>query len=310
MKILIFAQNHNTHSTRRLQEACETRRHEVLVVRPTDCVLKLDSPKTAVFYRDYDLTGFDVALLRCVSRTQIGSEILRPYETYLATQLQLAGVRCINSPTVKQLASDKLATSQLLNHAQVPIPTTYLAWDLDEIEKIASNDLEPPLTIKLPKGTWGSGVVKADSVESAVSTHHLMSGMFKVATLQEYIAEANHQDIRAFVVGDTVVAAMRRTAKAGDFRANIHLGATAEAITLDSATQKIAIAAVKAIGLEIAGVDMLASKRGMLVIELNSTPGLEEIEAATGVAVAEKIVAYLEENKGERNYVFNETSDG
>ncbi|MEM7118643.1 MAG: RimK family alpha-L-glutamate ligase [Chloroflexota bacterium] len=291
MKILIFAQNAKTHSTRRLTAAAQAQGHEVLVVRPTDCVLRLERGKTAVTYQHHDLTQFDIALLRCVSQTQIGSAIIRPYETYLATQLELAGVRCINTPAAKQLASDKLATAQLLNQANLPIPDTVLAWDLDRVREMIGEEIQLPLAIKLPKGSWGSGVVKADSLESAVSTHHLMSGLFKIATLQEYIAEANHQDIRAFVVGNHVVAAMRRTAQAGDFRANVHLGATAEPIVLSDVVAKTAVSAAQTIGLEVAGVDLLESERGTLIIEVNSTPGLEEIESTTSIDIASQIIS-------------------
>lgn len=293
MKILLFAHNPTGYATRRLVETAQQRGHETLVARPLDCVVRLNGRSTTITHAHHDLTQFNVALLRTVGQSDMGHELSVPLESYLATQLTLAGVRCLNTPAAKHIASDKFHTLQLLNHAGIPIPDSWLVGGLEQMRETAVNHLPLPAVIKLPRGSWGAGVIKADTAEAALSTHHLLSSLSKIATVQAFVA-ANNQDIRAFVVGHSVVAAMRRTAPAGDFRANIHLGGTAVAITLPPATQAIAIAAAHAVGLEVAGVDLLETAAGPLVIEVNSTPGLEEIEATTGVDVAGAIVDYLE----------------
>ncbi|MEZ4511664.1 MAG: RimK family alpha-L-glutamate ligase [Chloroflexota bacterium] len=293
MKLLILAHNPSGYATRRLAEAAVQRGHTVEMARPLDCVVRLNGRFTTITHAHHDLTQFDVALLRTVGQSYMGHEISVPLESYLATQLALAGVRCLNTPAAKQIASDKFHTLQLLNHAGLPIPDSWLVGGLERMRETAVNDLPLPAVIKLPRGSWGAGVIKVETAEAALSTHHLLSSLSKIATVQAFVAAANNQDIRAFVVGDKVVAAMRRTAPAGDFRANIHLGGTAVAVTLPPATQAIAVAAAQTVGLEVAGVDLLETASGPLVIEVNSTPGLEEIEATTGVDVAGAVIGYL-----------------
>jgi len=293
MKVIILAQK-DSYALQRLANVITSRHHDLKIISPIDCTVRTDGAHAEVIYYNQPLSA-DVVLLRCIAYTWHGVTIMRAFETYVANQLKLNGAVCINDPEAKLRAHDKFLTVQVLNNAGIPVPPTFLTWDETNVESIAHNHLGFPLILKMTEGTWGVGVTKADSLESARSIFDTIKGMARVFTLQKYEAEAKGQDIRVFVLGKKVIGAIRRTAQANDFRSNIHQGGKAESVILPSGYSDIAIRATDVMGLDMAGVDMLETSEGPKVIEVNPSPGFESIESATDVDVATQIVQYLEQ---------------
>lgn len=288
MKICILSRNPTLYSTRRLKEACEKRAHAVTVVDYLRCYVDITARSPKVMYVEGALETFDAIIPRIASGNEAG------YGAAIVRQFEMMGTYCVNASQAVVRSGDKLRSMQLLSRKNVDLPKTGFAHAT--LDKDALIDLVggPPLVIKLLQGSQGAGVVLAPTrkaAEAVISAFQQLNANF---LLQEFIAEADGHDIRAFVVGNRVVAAMERTAPPGDFRSNLHRGGTARGIELSRKEVSVALAAAKAMNLNVAGVDLIRAKRGPLVLEVNSSPGLEGIETATGVDVADEIIRYIE----------------
>jgi len=289
MKIAILSRNKKLYSTKRLIEACQQRGHEVQVIDTLRCYMNINSQKPEIHYRGENLTGFDAVIPR------IGSSITF-YGTAVVRQFEMMGVFSVNESVAITRARDKLRSLQLLSRKGIGMPNTAFAHSPDDVQDMIKMVGGAPLVIKLLEGTQGIGVVLAETKKAAESVVEAFMGLKANILLQEFIKEAGGSDIRCFVVGGKVVAAMKRQAAPGEFRSNLHRGGSAELIKITAAERNTAITAAKAIGLNVAGVDLLRSERGPLVMEVNSSPGLEGIEKATGKDVAGMIVGFIEEN--------------
>lgn len=287
MKIAILSRKASLFSTRRLREAGESRGHEVHVVDYLRCYMNITSFRPTVIYQGKELIGFDAVIPRIgASKTFYGTAVVRQFE--------MMGVFTTNESQAISRARDKLRCLQLLARQGLGLPVTGFAHSTKDTEGLIKTVGGAPLVIKLLEGTQGIGVILAETQQAAEAVIEGFRGLDANILVQEYIKEAGGSDIRCFVVGGKVVAAMRRTAKQGEFRANIHRGASADKVKLSPEERSIAIRAAKAMGLSVAGVDILRSNHGPVVIEVNSSPGLEGIESATGVDVAGKIIEFIE----------------
>ena len=287
MKIAILSRNSKLYSTARLVEAAEARGHEVRVLDVLRCYMNITSHNPSIHYRGEDLTGFDAVIPRIgASVTFYGTAVLRQFE--------MMNVFPLNESVAISRSRDKLRSVQLLARKGIGLPVTGFANNPDDIEDLISQVGGAPLVIKLLQGTQGIGVVLAETHNAAESVIQAFMGLNANIMVQEFIKEAGGSDIRCFVVGDKVVAAMKRQASEGEFRSNLHRGGSAELIRLTPEERSTAVRAAKVIGLDIAGVDLLRSNRGPLVMEVNSSPGLEGIEKATQKNVAEIIIKSIE----------------
>jgi ribosomal protein S6--L-glutamate ligase len=291
MNIAILSSKPKLYSTVRLIEAAENRGHKVHVVNTLRCYMGIASNESTIHYRggklDYD-EDYDAVIPR------IGSSITF-YGAAVVRQFEMKGVYSVNSSTGIVNARDKLRALQLLSQQGIGLPITGFAHAPDDIGDLIKMVGGAPLVIKLVEGTQGIGVVLAETETAAESVIEAFLGMKANILVQEYIHEANGADLRCFVIGDKVVAAMLRQAKPGSFRSNLHRGGKAREVELTSLESNTAILAARTVGLEVAGVDMLRSSRGALVMEVNSSPGLEGIERATRKDVAGQIVEFIEE---------------
>jgi len=289
MKIAILSANPNLYSTKRLIEAGEKKGHEMLVINHTKCDLVIEKKKPGIIYKGEEITNVDAVIPRIgASVTFYGTAVVRQFEmmkVFSATESQ-ALVR----------SRDKLRSLQILSRAGLGLPKTVFSNYSKEVSGIIDKVGGAPLVIKLLEGTQGLGVVLADNRNSAESILEAFNGLQARVIVQEFIKEAKGADIRAFVVDGVVVGAMKRQGKEGEFRSNLHRGGTANVIELTDEEENAAIRAAKSLGLGIAGVDMLQSARGPLILEVNSSPGLEGIENATGTDIAGQIIKYLERN--------------
>jgi len=223
------------------------------------------------------------------------------YGAAVVRQFELMGALSANSSASISRSRDKLRALQLIGNSGVEMPVTGYVHLSRDIESVLKTVGEPPYVIKLLEGTQGRGVVLTETMEAAISAIETMKKIDANILIQEFISESRGEDIRAIVVGDKVVASMKRKAKPGEFRSNVHLGGTVENYELNEQEEKSAIKAAKVLGLSVAGVDLIQSNRGPLVLEVNSSPGLEGIEKASGVDVADKIIEYLEDQHTNRD---------
>lgn len=290
MKIAILATNFNLYSHRRLYEAGEALGHTMQMVNPLYCYMNVAEASPQVHYRGGEsLPFFDAVIPRIgVSLTFYGTAVLRHMETI--------GMYTVNRSIAISRSRDKFRALQLLARAGLPMPSTSFAQSPDDTEHLIHMAGGAPLVVKLLEGTQGKGVILAETHQSAASIINAFKEMSVDILVQEFIQESRGCDIRCFVVGDTVVAAMKRQAKDGEFRANVHRGAKVSKAKLTPTERSIAVRAAKAVGLKVAGVDLIRSDRGPLILEINSSPGLEGIEKATGVDVAKKIIQYIEKH--------------
>lgn len=290
MRIAILARNAQLYSHRRLKEEGELAGHEVTIINPLYCYMNVAASSPAINYRGGQALGqFDAIIPRIgASMTFYGTAVLR--------QLEAMGMYALNGSVAIARSRDKFRALQLLAGKGLPMPRTGFAQSPDDTEALVQMVGGAPLVIKLLEGTQGKGVVLADGHISAVSIINAFKSMSANILVQEYIAESKGIDIRCFVVGDKVVASIKRQAKEGEFRANVHQGGKATRVVLTPKERALAIAAAKTMGLRVAGVDLIRSKNGPLVLEINSSPGLEGVEKATGVNVAAKIIQYIEKN--------------
>ncbi|MDX5427397.1 MAG: 30S ribosomal protein S6--L-glutamate ligase [Bacteroidota bacterium] len=289
MKIAILSANKDLYSTRRLVEATEKRGHEPVVINPAKCYVVMGSKELEIFFRGHPLDDIDAIIPRIgASVTFYGSSIIRQFEMkkVFTTLSSLALVR----------SRDKLRAMQIMARHNIGIPKTAFAKHPSDVDNLIKSVGGAPLVVKLLEGTQGLGVVLAETRKAAKSVIEAFYGLSANILIQEFIAEADGADIRAIVVGGKVVAAYKRQGKEGDFRSNLHRGGKGVAIKLNRKEKKAAIDAAKALGLQVAGVDMLQSTRGPLIIEVNSSPGLEGVETYSGVDVADAIIEYIEGN--------------
>ena len=288
MKIGILSQNANLYSTRRLREAAEERGHEVRVVDYARCYMGITSHKPRVYLHGNPL-AFDAVIPR------IGAS-LTFYGTAVVRQFEMMGVFSANESQAIARSRDKLRALQLLAAEGVGLPVTGFARSTKDIQGLLGLVGGAPLIVKLLEGTQGVGVVLAETDKAAESVVAAFRQLDANILVQEFIAEAGGTDIRAFVVNGKVVAAMKREGAKGEFRSNLHRGGTASKVKLTPEERSTAVRSAKIVGLKVAGVDMLRSNHGAVVMEVNSSPGLEGIENATGADIASSIIAFVEEN--------------
>jgi ribosomal protein S6--L-glutamate ligase len=289
MKIAILSRNPKLYSTRRLVEACEKRGHEARVIDALRCYMNISSHNPEVHYKGEILEGFDAIIPR------IGASITF-YGTAVLRQFEMMGVYPLNESVAITRSRDKLRSLQLLSRKGIGMPVTGFAHSPDDIPDMIKMVGGAPVVIKLIEGTQGIGVVLAETSKAAESVIEAFLGLKANILVQEFIGEAGGADIRCFVVGEKVVAAMKRTAKEGEFRSNLHRGGHADIIRITPEERSTAVRAARIMGLNVAGVDILRSNHGPVVMEVNSSPGLEGIENATNKDVADMIIAFIEKN--------------
>ncbi len=287
MKLAILSRNSKLYSTQRLVEAGRVRGHSVRVLDPLRCYMRIAPGDFQMHYKGKELTDFDAVIPRIgASVTFYGTAVLRQFE--------MMGTYTPNGSEAILRARDKLHCHQLLARQDIGLPKTVFGDNPDDTADLLAMLGKPPHVIKLTEGTQGTGVILAERASSSRSVIEAFRGLYANFIVQEFIGEAKGADLRCFVVGSRVVASMRRQAKPGEFRSNLHRGGTAKAVELSDEEREIAIRAARVMGLGVAGVDLLRSKRGPLVLEVNSSPGLEGIEGATGVDVAGEIIDYID----------------
>ena len=289
MKIAILSRSSNIHSTKRLLQAATQRGHEVRVVDHVRCFMDITSDRPSLHYQDEEFAAehFDAVIPR------IGASVTF-YGTAVVRQFEMMGVYSVNESVAITRSRDKLRSLQLLSRRGVGIPVTAFARSPDDVPGLIREVGGAPLVIKLLEGTQGIGVVLAETRTAAKSVIQGFMGLSANILVQEYIKEAGGSDIRCFVVGGKVIAAMQRTAPEGEFRSNLHRGGSASLVELTPKERRTAVNAAKIMGLNICGVDLLRSNRGPLVMEVNSSPGIGGIEAATGKDVANLIIEFIE----------------
>ncbi|MEK9713020.1 MAG: 30S ribosomal protein S6--L-glutamate ligase [Thalassolituus sp.] len=289
MKIGILSRGASLYSTQRLVEAAEARGHEVEVLDTLHCYMNINSREPSVHYKGEALNGFDAVIPR------IGASITF-YGTAVLRQFEMMGVYPLNESVAISRSRDKLRSMQLMARKGIGMPVTGFAHSPDDIPDLINMVGGAPLVIKLLEGTQGIGVVLAETKKAAESVIEAFLGLKANIMVQEYIKEASGADIRCLVVGDRVVAAMKRQAAEGEFRSNLHRGGTASVVRITPEERATAVRAAKTMGLNVAGVDILRSNHGPVVMEVNSSPGIEGIEKATSIDVASKIIEFIEKN--------------
>ncbi len=289
MKIAILSRNPRLYSTKRLVEAAKERDHEVRVIDALRCYMDITAHNPTIHYKGEELTDFDAVIPR------IGASITF-YGTAVVRQFEMMGVYSLNESVAITRSRDKLRSMQLLSRKGIGLPVTGFAHSPDDIEGLIAEVGGAPLVIKLLEGTQGLGVVLAETKKAAESVIQAFMGMDANILVQEYIKESKGNDIRCLVVDGKVVAAMQRTAAPGEFRSNLHRGGSASLVKINPEERSAATRAAKTMGLNVCGVDLLRSNHGPVVLEVNSSPGLEGIETATGKDVATLIIKCIEKN--------------
>ncbi|UWQ17650.1 30S ribosomal protein S6--L-glutamate ligase [Jannaschia sp. M317] len=289
MKIAMMARNANLYSHQRLKEAAEARGHELQIINTLRCYMNIASRRPEMYYNGEKLVGFDAVIPRIgASITFYGLAVLRQFE--------MMGVYPLNESVAIGRSRDKLRSMQLLARDGIGLPVTTFAHDPKQTEEVLALAGGAPLVVKLLEGTQGLGVVLADTDRSAKSVIEAFRATNTNILIQEFIKEAGGTDIRALVIGGKVVAAMKRTGAEGEFRSNLHRGGSAQVIKLTPEERSTAVRAAKSMGLAVCGVDMLRANHGAVVMEVNSSPGLEGVEKATGIDIAGKIIEHLEKS--------------
>ncbi|MGH8916285.1 MAG: 30S ribosomal protein S6--L-glutamate ligase [Acidimicrobiia bacterium] len=288
MKIAILSRSSGLYSTRRLKEAAAQRGHEVTVVDYLRCYMDISARRPKVLFRGEEVRPDAVVPRIGATYTFYGAAVVRQFE--------MAGVYTVNDSQSISRSRDKLRSLQLLSRAGVGLPTTSFAHSTQDIDGLLDVVGGPPVVVKVLEGTQGLGVVLAETKKAAESVIAAFRQLDANILVQEFIKEARGADIRAFVVGGKVVAAMKRQAAPGEFRSNLHRGGHAEVVKLTPAERATAVRAAKTMELNVAGVDLVRSDSGPMVLEVNSSPGLEGIEEASGVDIADAIIEYIEDN--------------
>lgn len=289
MRIAILSRNAKLYSTRRLVEAAELRGHDVEVLDHLKCYMDIASHDPAVHYRGEELQPFDAVIPRIgASVTFYGSAVVRQFE--------MMGTYCLNESVAITRSRDKLRSLQILARAGIGLPVTAFAHSTDATSELIEIVGGAPLVVKLLEGTQGKGTVLCETRSAAEAIIEAFQGLKANFLVQEYIKEAHGADIRCLVIGNKVVAAMKRQAKAGEFRSNLHRGGAASLIRLTPEERSTAVRAAQRMGLNVSGVDILRSNHGPVVLEVNSSPGLDGIEEATKRDVARLIIEFIEKN--------------
>jgi len=289
MRIAMLCQNPNLYSHRRLAEAAEERGHDLDMLKTLQIVINIASRRPSLYLGDEKITGYDAVIPRIgASITFYGLAVLRQFE--------MMGVFPLNESVAIGRSRDKLRSMQLLSRKGIGLPDTAFAHDPKKADQVLKLVGGAPAIIKLLEGTQGIGVVLGETEQSAKSVIEAFRGVKINILVQQFVKEAGGEDLRCFVVGDKVVATMLRKGAEGDFRSNLHRGGTAKVIKISKEERATAVSAAKAMGLNVCGVDMLRSNDGPVVMEVNSSPGLEGIEKATGKDIAGMIIEFMEKN--------------
>jgi len=287
MKIAMLARNPRLYSHRRLQEAAQARGHEFEIISTLRCYMNIASRRPAIYYNGEKLPVYDAVIPRIgASVTFYGLAVLRQFE--------MMGVYPLNESVAIGRSRDKLRSMQILAREGIGLPVTTFAHDPSQTEEVVKLAGGAPLVVKLLEGTQGIGVVLTDTDRSAKSVIEAFRGVNVNILVQEFIKEAGGSDIRALVIGGKVVAAMKRQGAEGEFRSNLHRGGSAQTVKISPDERLTAVRAAKSLGLNVCGVDMLRANHGPVVMEVNSSPGLEGVENATGIDIAGKIIEFLE----------------
>ena len=287
MKIGILSRKPALYSTRRLKEAGEQRGHQMQVVDYLRCYMDITAHQPKVLYQGHPLAGFEAVIPRiAASKTFYGTAVVRQFE--------MMGVFSTNGSQAIDRSRNKLRCLQLLSRQGIGLPVTSFAHSTKDIEGLINIVGGAPLVVKLLEGTQGIGVILAETDKAAEAVIEAFRGLDANILVQEYLAEAGGSDVRALVVGERVVAAIRREAKAGEFRSNLHRGGKADKVKLTPEERSTAVRAAKSLGLNVAGVDIIRSNHGPVVLEVNSSPGLEGVEKTTGIDVAGKIIEFIQ----------------
>jgi ribosomal protein S6--L-glutamate ligase len=294
MKIAILSRNTRLYSTKRLVEAGMKRKHDMFVIDPLRCYMNIATDKPEIHFKGKKLEGFDAIIPR------IGASVTF-YATAMLRQFEMTGVFTLNDSDAIIRARDKLRSLQLLSREGIGMPVTGFAHSPDDTDDLMTLVGDAPVIIKLTEGSQGEGVVLAETRQAAESVIDAFRGLDAHFLVQRFVKEARGADIRCFVVGGKVVAAMKRTARRGEFRANLHRGGSAVVAHITHKERDMALRAAEIIGLNVAGVDIIRSGQGPLVLEVNSSPGLEGIEAATKKNIAGEIIRFVEKHARKHN---------
>jgi len=289
LKIVILSRNSRLYSTRRLVEAGKQRGHEVRVIDPLRCYMRIVSHSPEIHYKGEKVENVDAVIPR------IGASITF-YGTAVLRQFEIMGTYPVNESVAITRARDKLRAHQLLARRGIGMPVTGFAHSPDDTEDLMNIVGGAPMVIKLLEGTQGVGVVLTETEKAAESVIDAFRGLNVYFLAQEFIKEAGGSDIRCLVIGDKVVASMKRQGKEGEFRSNLHRGGSASTIRITPEERSTAVRAAKIMGLNVAGVDILRSNHGPVVMEVNSSPGLEGIETTTGKDIAGQVIEFIEKN--------------
>lgn len=290
MKIGILSRNPKLYSTRRLVEAARARGHSVRVIDVLRCYMDITSHSPTIHYKGEELTEFDAVIPR------IGASVTY-YGTAVVRQFEMMGTHSVNESVAITRSRDKLRSLQLLSREGIGLPITTFAHSLDDIDGLIDEVGGAPLVIKVLEGTQGLGVVLAETKNAAKSVIEAFMGLDANILVQEFIKESAGCDIRCFVIGGRVVAAMQRSGAPGEFRSNLHRGGAASAVKITPEERSTAQRAARTLGLNVCGVDLLRSNHGPVIMEVNSSPGLRGIEQVSGKDIASLIIAFLE-NQG------------
>ncbi len=289
MKLALMCRNANLYSHKRIVEAAQERGHEIDVINHLRCYVNIASHRPQIHYHGKILPKYDAVIPRIgASVTFFGTAVLRQFE--------MMGVYPVNESVAITRSRDKLRSLQLLSREGIGLPITVFAHRTGNADELLDIIGGAPVVIKLLEGTQGIGVVLGETHNAASSIIQAFGGVKTNILIQEFVKEANGEDIRCLVVDDKVVAAMKRTGKEGDFRSNLHQGGSAVAIKITPTERQTAVSAAKIMGLNVCGVDLLRSAHGPVVMEVNSSPGLEGVENATGIDVAGKIIKFIEDH--------------
>jgi ribosomal protein S6--L-glutamate ligase len=288
VKIAILSRDGTLYSCKRLREAASRRGHVVEIIDPLSCYMNINPAAPSVHYKGRQLPHYDAVIPR------IGSAITF-YGTAVLRQFEMLGSYPLNESVAITRARDKLRSLQLMARQGIDLPVTGFAHSPDDTSDLIDMVGGAPLVVKLVEGTQGIGVVLAETRQAAESVIDAFRGLNAHILVQEYVKEAKGRDIRCLVVGNTVVAAIERQAKPGDFRSNLHRGGVANQVTITEREREMALHAVATLGLDVAGVDILRAERGPLVMEVNASPGLEGIEKTSGVDIATLMIQWIEQ---------------
>ena len=293
LKIAILSRNTRLYSTKRLVEAGIKRKHDMYVIDPLRCYMNIATDNPEIHFKGRKLEGFDAIIPR------IGASVTF-YATAMLRQFEMTGTFTLNDSDAIIRSRDKLRSLQLLSREGIGMPVTGFAHSPDDTEDLMTLVGDAPVIIKLTEGSQGQGVVLAETRQAAESVIDAFRGLDAHFMVQRFVKEAEGADLRCFVVGDKVVAAMKRQARRGEFRANLHRGGSAEEAQLSPKERDMAVRASRIIGLNVAGVDIIRSAQGPLILEVNSSPGLEGIEAASKKDIAGEILSFIEKRARKR----------